>query len=68
MAKLNVENAIKRGRKQVKYGYTLTVGAMQEIWDRNSGDAFDILCDGFYLGVTQGIKIAKAELKRGAAK
>lgn len=68
MARLNVEKAIENGRKQAKYGYTMTSSTMEEIWNRNSGDTFGIMGDVFYLGVTQGIKIAKAEKKRGAVR
>lgn len=69
MAKLNVEKAIENGKKYTPIGYTMKLGTLKLIYDRNSGDAFDMISDSFFLGITQGMKIAKAKMnKRGVSR
>lgn len=64
MAKLNVAKAIENGRKCTPIGYTMTLGTLRLIYERNNGNAFDMVGDSFYLGVAQGMKIAKAKMKK----
>ena len=64
MAKLNAAKAIENGRKCTPIGYTMTLGTLRLIYERNNGNAFDMVSDSFYLGVAQGMKIAKAKMKK----
>lgn len=64
-----VKNAmalVEQGKKQLNPLYTMTFDNIHEIKD-SSEDNFDLLCNGFYFGYMQGMKAAKAEMKRKGA-
>ncbi len=66
MARLNVEKTIETAKGKIPYGYTMSCNTMKTIYNNNSGDVFGIMCDVFYLGCAQGMKVAKAKMREGA--
>ncbi len=64
MAKLNVMKTIEQAQKCIRSGYTMSYDAMQELYKKNCNEPWNMMCDSFFLGYAQGLKAAKAEIRR----
>ncbi len=63
-----IKNAVQKANsmiRQINPRYDMTVNNVKEIHEVYGG-SFDTICCSFRLGYLQGMKAAKAELKRGA--
>lgn len=63
MARMNVEKRIKEGMRICNTHYSMSYADICYILE-HSTDIVDTLCNGFYIGYAQGVRAAKAELKR----
>lgn len=57
---------IKKSGRQIDARYDITVGNAADIWDA-SRDAWDLICNGFRFGYLQGVKAARAEMRKQSA-
>lgn len=65
-----IKNAVQKANSmigQINPRYDMTVNNVKEIHEVYGG-SFDTICCSFRLGYLQGMKAAKAELKRGGGK
>lgn len=63
MAKLNIRRAINSTIGKINPHYDMTVGNMRQIRKEND-DWFGMINDSFRLGYVQGMKAAKAEMRK----
>lgn len=63
MAKINVEKTIKSVRGKINPRYDIEYGAVLEIANRND-NLFWTIADSFAFGYAQGMKAAKAEMRK----
>ena len=66
MARLNTLKAIENGRKIINRNYSMTTYDIDVIWQNSRNDFVCAMSNSFYLGYVQGVKAAKAEMKKGA--
>lgn len=61
MAKLNLQNAIRKGAELVDWRYALSLTDVKELYKKGG---VETVLDSFNVGYLQGYKAAKAEIKR----
>ncbi len=59
----NVIEKVEFTKVKINHRYGLTVGNAAEIREKSSGD-FDMICNSFAFGYMQGMKAARAEMKK----
>lgn len=60
----NTMNLIRKTVGNVNILYDMTPRNIIDILN-SSDDSWDLVCNGFYFGYTQGMKAAKAEMRKG---
>ncbi len=63
MPRLNMRNTINNTKGKINRHYDMTYDNILQIY-RESRDWYDLVSDSFRLGYAQGMKAAKAEMKR----
>lgn len=63
MSVRNTMQVINKTIGKIDLRYDMTVGNIRDIRDASNG-VFDMICNGFRLGYVQGMKAAKAEMKK----
>lgn len=63
MAKLNMRNAINSTKGKINPYYDMTIENFKEISNANR-DLFGVINDSFRFGYVQGMKAAKAEMRK----
>lgn len=65
----NIKNVVEKAeatKRKINQRYSITIGNAIEI-EEKSGDIFSIISNSFAFGYMQGMKAAKAEMRKGGA-
>ena len=60
----NVKNVIKSVRGTINPYYDMTSSNVRELYDAYPNQPFELICSSFKFGYLQGMKAARAEMKR----
>ena len=66
MAKLNIEKILQSEESVVNSRYGISYDAVKDISGRSTG-MIDAISNGFKVGYVQGMKAAKAEMRKAGA-